>query len=312
MPWKQNYTVSDEKTLLDRELHWPDGARCGVQIVVDLSVASGPQGITAADLKSSRAEFGRAVGLDLVLDVLKRYELRATFAVPAVIAEIAPDRITHILERGHEIAANGLKHEDTSKLERQDEAERIGLATEILRRFTGRAPAGWFLLPRQKDRFAAGAISPHTVDLLLEAGYRYLGNGIADDIPHYWVSDFAARRAILTLPYYYHYDDQFFLLFPVAGTNLENPESLARNWRAELDAQYKRGRWFSMTLHPHLIGFANRLHVLDEFLAHMHSLPGLWNPTGAEIADHWAANYPQATHLKLEQSVWKDYPGSLS
>lgn len=312
MPWKQNYTVSDEKTLVDRELHWPGGARCGVQIVIDLSVAGGPQGISAADLRSSRAEFGNAVGLGLVLDMLQRYELRATFAVPAVIAEIAPDRIEAILKRGHEVAANGLKHEDVSKLAREDEKERIALATEILQRVTGRKPAGWFLLPRQKDPFAAGAISPNSVDLVLEAGYRYLGNGIADDIPHYWVSDFATRRAILTLPYYYHYDDQFFLLFPPQGTNLENPNSLARNWRAELDAQYKRGRWFSMTLHPHIIGWANRIQVLDEFLAHMRSLPGLWNPTGSEIAEHWAENYPPQTHLRLEESIWKDYPGSLS
>ncbi len=46
-------------------------------------------------------------------------------------------------------------------------------------------------------------------DLMAEAGYAYLGNGLSDDIPHYWVSGFAARRSILTLPYYYHFDDQF-------------------------------------------------------------------------------------------------------
>lgn len=312
MPWKQGYTISDEKSLADRELAWPDGHRCGVQIVVDLSVASGSAGITAADLTSSRAEFGRAVGLDLVLEILQRYGLRATFAVPALIADIAPDRIRRILDAGHEVAANGLKHEDVSKLSRDEEKERIALATSILERVTGCAPAGWFTLPRQKDSFAGGTISPHTVDLLLEAGYRYLGNGLADDIPHYWVSDFAARRSILTLPYYYHYDDQFFLLFPPQGSGLENPDSLARNWRTEFDAQYKRGRWFGMTLHPHIIAWANRLQVLDEFFAHMRSLPALWNPTGNEIADWWDAHYPARTHLKLQDSIWKDYPGSLN
>jgi hypothetical protein len=40
------------------------------------------------------------------------------------------------------------------------------------------------------------------MDLLIEAGYAYMGNGLADDIPHYWVTDFTSRRAILTLPYY--------------------------------------------------------------------------------------------------------------
>jgi len=55
------------------------------------------------------------------------------------------------------------------------------------------------------------------MSLLIEAGYTYTGNGLADDIPHYWVADFANRRAILTLPYYYHFDDQFFLMFPQEG-----------------------------------------------------------------------------------------------
>ena len=90
----------------------------------------------------------------------------------------------------------------------------------ILADLTGRKPAGWFSLPRQGDRYAVGAISPKTIDLLLEAGYVYLGNGLADDIPHYWVSDFASRRALLTMPYYYHFDDQFFLMFPRKGMGL--------------------------------------------------------------------------------------------
>ena len=151
-----------------------------------------------------------------------------------------------------------------------------------------------------------------TVDLLIEAGYAYFGNGLADDIPHYWVSDFASRRAMLTLPYYYHFDDQFFLLFPRKGTGLENADMLARNWKAEFDAQFRRGRLFHMTLHPQGVGWCNRLQVLDDFLAHLRSRPGLWNPTGAACARYWRTTYPQQTHLRLEPSVWQDYPGSLS
>jgi hypothetical protein len=87
---------------------------------------------------------------------------------------------------------------------------------------------------------------------------------------------------------------------------------LFRNWRAELDAQYKRGRFFSMTLHPHHIGWCNRMAGLEDFLAYMRSLPDLWNPTGAECSAYWTKTYPSDTHLKLESSIWKDYPDSLS
>jgi hypothetical protein len=51
---------------------------------------------------------------------------------------------------------------------------------------------------------------------------------------------------------------------------------------------------------------------LEDFFGHMTSLPDLWNPTGAECARFWAATYLAATHLKLEPSIWQDYPDSLS
>ena len=52
--------------------------------------------------------------------------------------------------------------------------------------------------------------------------------------------------------------------------------------------------------------------MLQQFLDHAEGLPGLWNATSAECARHWAATFPAATHLKLEPSIWRDYPGSLS
>ena len=149
--------------------------------------------------------------MSALLAVLRRYDLKATFAVPGVLAHIYADRVRALVTEGHEIAAHGFKHEDVSGLERDVERERIVRTTEILSEVTGRRPTGWFSLPRQGDPFAGGTISPNTMDLLPDAGYAYMGNGLADDVPHYWVTDFASRRAMLTLPYYYHFDDQFVL-----------------------------------------------------------------------------------------------------
>ena len=312
MPWKQDYTICDEKSLDDAEVRWPDGRRCAIHIVVDLSVASGPDGITPRDLASPAAVFAANDGLDLLLAALAKHKLRATFAVPAVIAECYPARIKDIAARGHEIAAHGFKGEDVSRLSRDEEAARIELATRLLTDIAGTRPSGWFSLPRQRDAFAGGSISANTVDLLLAAHYGYLGNGLADDLPHYWVTDFQERRAILTLPYYYHFDDQFFCLFPTQGTGLENCDMLLRNWRAELAAQYERGRCFSMTLHPQHIGWCHRMAGLEAFLAELACLPGLWHATGGECARYWSNAYPAGRSLKLEPSIWRDYPGSLS
>lgn len=312
MPWKQGYTISNEKTIPDPDLRWPDGNRLCFSITVDLSIARGPEGIRAADIERAESFFALNDGLEQVLRVLRKHGVRATFAVPAVIARICAPLLQQLSAQGHEIAANGFRHEDVTDLTRQDEAARIAATTEILAEATGRRPDGWFSMPRQGDPFAGGTISPHTIDLLLEAGYTWFGNGLADDIPHYWVTDFATSRAILALPYYYHFDDQFFLMYPPKGTGLEHPDSLFRNWRAEFDAQYKRGRHFSMTLHPQGSGWCNRAELLERFLSHACAFPGLWNPTGTECARYWQETYPKGTHLAPEPSIWTDYPGSLS
>src|SRR5665213_1613312 len=308
MPWKDGYTISDERSLTDAEVRWPDGNRCCFSITVDLSVASGPEGITEADLTGPKAQFGLREGLDRVKEALDRFGLKATFATPAVMARVQSPRLRVLTQEGHEIAAEGFRHEDVSDLPRAAELERINLTTTVLADITGRRPEGWFSLPRQGDKFAGGTISPHTMDLLIEAGYGYFGNGLADDIPHYWVTDAASGRSILTMPYYYHYDDQFFLLFPAKGTGLEHADSLFRNWRAEFDAQYRRGRHFHMTLHPYASGFGHRVRLLETFLQHASGSTGVWNATASAVIAHWRQIDPVPV---LEASIWRDYPGSL-
>ena len=312
MPWKQGYTISDARSLTDSELRWPDGARCCVAMTVDLSVASGPEGVTAADLATPEALFGANQGLAALREVFRRHAMRATFAAPAIIAHIHRDLLCSLTAEGHEIAAHGFRHEDVSGLERDEERQRIVRTTEILADVTGRKPAGWFSLPRQGDRYAVGAVSPNTVDLLLEAGTCISATDWPTTFRIIGSSDFASRRALLTLRYYYHFDDQFFLMFPRKGTGLEHPDALLRNWRGEFAAQYRRGRYFHMTLHPQHIGWSNRLQMLDEFLAELRGYPGLWNPTAAECARYWLETYPASAHLRLAPSIWQDYPGSLS
>ena len=124
MPWKQGYTISDEVGLRDADIHWPDGNRCCVTVVVDMSVARGSEGIRAADLMHPDAYFAAHDGLDQVLAVLRRFGIKATFAIPAVIAQLRAERLHGLMEEGYEIAGNGLKHEDVCGLGAADEKAR--------------------------------------------------------------------------------------------------------------------------------------------------------------------------------------------
>lgn len=176
----------------------------------------------------------------------------------------------------------------------------------------GVEPRGWYALPRAGDPFATGLTTRDTVRLAQECGFTYFGNGLSDDAPHYWVTDFDRRSALITLPYYYHFDDRFFLMFPNEGTGLERPAALLRNWRAEFSAQYRRGRYFNMTVSPYRSAWGHRLDNLTTFLGEAARLPGVWFAGGADIASHWLSAHPPESALKLEPSIWVDHEGSLS
>jgi peptidoglycan/xylan/chitin deacetylase (PgdA/CDA1 family) len=312
VPWKQDYTTSDERSLRDDEISWPEGRRSCALVVVDLSLARGPGGVTASDMRGDRGQFGLNEGIDAVVALLERLGLHAVFTVPAVMAPYFGERLVDLERAGHEVAVHGLRHEDVSGLSREKEAEAMAVAAELVGSVLGRRPDGWFSLPRASDPFAVGTISDHTIDLLADSGFAYFGNGLADDVPYYWVADFDTRKVVPTLPYYYAFDDQFFLMFPERGTGLEHADALADNWRREFAAQHERGRCFSMVVHPHAVAWCNRMHILETFLADVASRRDVWNPTGAECIAHWTRQFPADASLHLEPSIWRDHPGSLS
>jgi peptidoglycan/xylan/chitin deacetylase (PgdA/CDA1 family) len=312
MPWKDGYTISDERSIADHDIKWPSGMTCSFTVVVSLDPQCGPDGLTPADLKTPEAYYGMHGGLASLRAVLDKYRIRATFAASAALADSHPAVLRSLAADGHEIAAHGYLREDVSRLDLSVESERLQRTTACVGAATGQRPLGWYSLPRRSDHYAVGAISPATMPLLAECGYRYMGNSLADDVPHYWVYDPNGPKSILAMPYYYHFDDQFFLLFPTKGTGLEHADSLARNWRAEMDAQHRRGRSFSMVLHPYAIGWGHRLKLLDTFLSHATSLPGVWTATALQCAEHWLLQHPPESTLRLAPSIWMDHADSLS
>lgn len=312
MPWKENYTISDEIAIRDEDIAWPDSITCGFGVTVDLNPATQQKGVDASSFTSPIVQFGIHEGIDHFLALFARLKIRATFATPGYFASVYPQLVSRVAAAGHEIAVNGLAGEDTRELSPEEERERMVRAREMVAAAAGIASSGWYALPRVSDPFATGLTTRNTVRLVQECGFTYYGNGLSDDAPHYWVTDFDRRSALVTLPYYYHFDDRFFLMFPEEGTGLERPATLLRNWRAEFSAQYRRGRYFNMTVSPYRSAWGHRLDNLATFLGEAARLPGVWFASGNDVATHWLSAHPVATSLKLQPSIWVDYEGSLS
>ena len=80
MPWKNGYTISDEKTL--EIVEWPKDNQCAMVLVIDYSIPSGSEGIGPKEVQTPKAEFSTRTGIYRLLDILEKYGLSAGIFVP--------------------------------------------------------------------------------------------------------------------------------------------------------------------------------------------------------------------------------------
>jgi len=103
-------------------------------------------------------------GLPLMLEVLAKHNVPATFFITGLAAERFPGLIAEISQK-YEVSCHGYEHERFDKLAVEEQRERIQKATEILQKITGTKPLG-FRAPNFK-------FTVQTLTILEEIGYVY-------------------------------------------------------------------------------------------------------------------------------------------
>src|ERR1700681_134922 len=147
---------------------WPGNARVAVCLSFDVDNESYllARGETSPTTLSA-ADFGAETGLPRILALLDRYQLPASFFIPAVSAIIHPEQIPAILKSGrHEIGVHGWIHEYLPALGSAAGEDRLlTQAIEYLTKASGKPPAGY--------RAPAWAFSEYTIGLLQKHGFLY-------------------------------------------------------------------------------------------------------------------------------------------
>jgi hypothetical protein len=83
-------------------------------------------------------------GINAIINLLDRYDIKATFFVPACTALTYGKSIREISSRGHEIGCHGMEHNPKEVYKPINEQFRsIGKATRILSSVTGSRPLGY-------------------------------------------------------------------------------------------------------------------------------------------------------------------------
>jgi peptidoglycan/xylan/chitin deacetylase (PgdA/CDA1 family) len=110
----------------------------------------------------SRGVFGATVGIDRLLNLWDKYNIKATWFTPAHSAESFPKQIRKIVEKGHEIGLHGYTHEFVSTLSEQQQRDVLEKSIQVLTDIVGKKPRGWTA--------PAWSTSRETISLLEEFG----------------------------------------------------------------------------------------------------------------------------------------------
>jgi peptidoglycan/xylan/chitin deacetylase (PgdA/CDA1 family) len=207
----------------------------------------------------SQGTYGAKVAVPLILELLERHGLPATFFVPGRVAERHPGRVREILAAGHEVGLHGYTHRTPATMTREEEESELVRARAVLEDL-GAEPVGY--------RSPAWEFSPHTVELLAAHGLRYSSN-FMDDVRAY-----RHPSGLVELPVSWLLDDAPHFWFSGADwtKKISTTAEVEAIWREELEGIHRLGGTFVLTMHPQIIGRPSRLAMLDRLLAHIGTL----------------------------------------
>jgi allantoinase len=188
--------------IVDREpLRLPRGARMVVWPVVNIeeweltrpmprqySNPPGGQSIVPDTQNWGWHEYGMRVGIWRIMETLRKHRVKPTMSINARVCETRPRIAEAARDEGWEFMAHCYIQMPIHKIE--DQRAMIRQTIDVLKKFTGKAPAGWLGPGRGQ--------TPATLDYVAEAGFKWFGDWVMDDQPFFVATK---HGPILSIPY---------------------------------------------------------------------------------------------------------------
>ena len=258
-----------------RTISWPDGHQYAATISFDFDAEEVWIGENPANAQKpgvlSQGTYGARVGVPLILKLLQKHGVTATFFVCGRDAERHPDAVRAIVAAGHELAHHGYTHTNPTELSPEAEREELVRGLEVLRGLGGEI-SGY--------RSPSWELTAHTLDLLTANGFTYSSNRLDDIFPYE-----LPGTELVELPVSWILDDapHFWFANDTWEKTIRSPREVLDVWLPEIDGIAQLGGHVMITAHPMLIGRPSRLAMLDQVITHLLET-GAWICTAAEAA----------------------------
>jgi peptidoglycan/xylan/chitin deacetylase (PgdA/CDA1 family) len=241
----------------------PDACRAAVSVTFD-NLGE------AADLERGLWPEGEALGrhfsvertLPRILDTLKELDLRSTFYVEGLNAELYPEALRELVNSGHEIGYHGWRHEYWPNLSPSDEARALERGVHKMHEI-GIQPRGF--------RPPGGRLTRSSPELLGNLGFTHcspagIGIGFLDSLV---VLPFAWRLIDA-----YHYLPRFGdLRGTFTGSNEPlSPVHFRKTISAALEGAVRDGGHVTLLFHPFLEEEVDRFEIMRKALQELRIL----------------------------------------
>ena len=275
------------------DLHWPNGTRLAVSVVVNLEEGAEQQvgdgdpqsermgevlSVVPAGVRDMGQEqifaYGTRAGFWRMLGALERHAVPATFLMCGRAVERAPAIARAVTEAGHVAAVHGWLWRPHADYEtRAAEAADLARCVDTIAVATGRRPRGFF---------CRGSESVWTRQLLVEQGFTYTSNAFDDDLPY---RD-PTHPSLLVVPYALDTNDMKFF-HPNGFVRAAEMVDYVTDALTVLLAEAERGhpRVLNIGYHLRIAGRPGRFRAFEGVLEHLTTLGDrIWLARREEIA----------------------------
>lgn len=270
---------------------WPGGKRLAVYVAVNIEQFSYGEGKGAAIAPPDQAEshsvfswrdYGNRVGVWRLFDLFDELAIPIEAQMNTAIYEHCPDIAERLRSRGDEILGHGMSNSfEQGHLGEAEEAALIRTVTDTITKHEGQPPVGW-MSPWLSN-------SELTMDLLQEAGYRYVMDWTSDDQP-IWLKTRQGR--LLSMPYPIECNDNRGLVW-FGYSSSEFADMLVDNFDEMLRQSADQPLVCPISLHPFVIGRPYRIRQLRRALQHiLQHRDRIWLTRPRDIYAHVASLPP--------------------
>jgi peptidoglycan/xylan/chitin deacetylase (PgdA/CDA1 family) len=264
---------------------WPGGRRLAVYVAINVEAFAFGTGKGAAIAPPDQAQshsiyswrdYGNRVGIWRLIELFDALDIPIEAQMNIAVYDQFPDIPARLRQRGDEILGHGITNsEEQGGLPEEQERELIERVTTTIERHEGKRPTGW-MSPWLSN-------SGVTLDLLKEAGYRYVMDWTMDDQP-IWMK--TRSGPILSMPYPIEVNDTRGVIW-YHHTSGEFADMIVDQFDEMLEQSARQPLVCPISLHPFVMGRPYRIRQLRRALEHIASLRDrVWIARPRDICAH--------------------------